>query len=343
MNTTSLRLRPLAAAILCSLIAPALFAQTAMTTPVGFITRTIPKAVDAATPSNTTLSIPLYATAAYVSAVASIDSATQLTLSGAAWTAGQFVLAASGGTATTPYLVRVKTGTNVGRFWLVSANTTNQLTVVNPYGGVTNISGLVSVNDSCEILPANTLASVFGAPSVIQSGATSDVADNVLLWNGTNWDTYYYNGTNWTAGGRTSYNNLVIYPDEGVFVIRRATASDATITLMGTVPSTDEKTAIAGSGASTFFANRFPTDTTLGGLGLQNSAGWTPGATADVADDVFIWNGTNWDTYYYNGTNWTAGGRGDKGPTPITAGTAVFVKRVGSGLVTLAQVLPYTP
>lgn len=319
-----------------------LHAQTATTTPVGFITVVIPKATGATTPSNNAISIPLYATAAYVSSVASVDSTTQLTLTGAAWTAGQFVLAASGGTATTPYIVRVKSGTNVGKFWLISANTASQLTVTNPYGGTTNITGLVSMNDSCEILPANTLSSVFGAPSLLQTGATPDAADNVLLWNGTNWDTYYNNGTNWTAGGRATFDSLVIYPDEGVFVIRRNTATDVPLTLMGTVPSTAEKTSLAGGGASTFFSNRFPTDTTLGGLGLHTTAGWTSGATADVADDLLIWNGTNWDTYWYNGTNWTSGGRGDQGPTVIKAGSAVFVTRVGGSVVTLAQVLPYT-
>ena len=352
MKASSRSIRPLATALACTILAsllPALHAQTtATTTPVGFITRTIPAAVDAATPSNTTVSIPLYATADYVSTVATIDSPTQFTLTGAAWTVGQYASTAA------PRLARVKASTtaaHVGVFFLVSANTTNQLTVTLP-AGVADVNTVLSVGDSCEVVPANTLGSVFGTvanPPVLTGGATPDVADNVYVWSGTGWDPYFWNGTIWKKTGGIDRSGTVLYPDEAVFVIRRDTASAATLTLMGTVPSTSEQTAIAGSG-STFLSNRFPVDMTLGtvptptmpALNLQNLPGWVGGATPDVADSVYIWSGTGWDPYFWTGTIWKKTGNLDRSNTVITAGTGVFVTHAGAAL-TLTQALPYTP
>ena len=360
MNTPSLRLRPLAAAILCSLLAPALFAQTATTTPVGFITRTIPVAVDANTPSNTTISVPLYATPDYVSTVASLDSATQFTMTGAAWTPGAYATTAA------PRLVRVKASTavpaNIGKYFLVSGNTANQLTVTLPVN-VGNVNTAISVGDSCEVVPANTLGSVFGTaattPPQLKAGLTTDDADDVLIWDGTTFVTYFWTGNVgspaniWKKTGNLDKSGTVIYPDEAVFVIHRDTAAAVTLTLMGTVPSTAEQTVIAASG-STFISNRFPVDVTLGtvavptmpALNLQNIAGWIGGATSDVADNVFIWNaglGT-WDTYFWTGSGgiWKKTGNLDRSNTVIPAGTGIFISH-GASALTLSQALPYTP
>ena len=348
MKFSSLQFRVLSVAILCAVV-PALHAQTtATTTPVGFVTVTVPAAADASTPSSSVLSIPLYAAADYVSTVATIDSTTQFSLTGAAWTASQFAV------STAPRLVRIKVSTtvpaNIGRFFLVSANTTNQLTVILP-SGTTNISNVLSVGDSCEIVPASTLGSVFGTTTPVVQTGTSSVADNVLIWNGSNWATYYHNGTIWKKGGvigSTDFSGTVIYPDEGVFFIRRATSS-LPLTMMGTVPSTVERSDLPVQ-ASTLLSNRFPIDTVLSGtngLNLQNVTGWTAGATSNTADNVFVWNGTNWKTYYYNGSIWKKTGvigSTDQGPiTTITAGSAVFITRIGAATATLSQALPYTP
>ena len=345
MNTHPLRLRPLAAAILCSLIAPALFAQTATTTPVGFITKTVPAAVGVGSPSSIATSIPLYGTAAFSSAVASVDSATQVTLASAAWTINQFAVVGANG-ITNPHLLRVKTGTNTGLIFAISSNTTNQLTVILP-PSVASLVGVLNVNDSCEVVPANTLGSIFGTgatPPTLTGGATTVAADNVYLFNGTTWVPYYYSTTSsyWKQSGNADRSNTIIYPDDLVFVVRKDVSGPAVLTFMGTVPSTTEKSEIPTG--STAFSNRFPVDMTLGGLGLQNIPGWVAGTTAATSDSVYIFNGTTWVKFYFSSTSnyWKQSGNSDRSGEPILAGSGVFIVRSGA-LATLTQLLPYTP
>jgi uncharacterized protein (TIGR02597 family) len=325
---------------------------TATTTPAGFITVNFPAAPSASTPSLTALSVPLYKPADFTGGVGTIDSANQFTLTGAAWTPGAFA------SATAPRLVRIKSGSGTGKFFVVTGNTNNQLTVDLTGTGVANINTVVSTSPStqCEVLPANTLGNVFGTgatPPTLKPGATANDGDNVLLWNGSGWDTYFWTGVVgtpnniWKRSGTIDRSNVIIYPDDGVFVVRRETASATSVTLLGTVPSTSEQSGIPSG--STFLGNRFPIDTTLGGLGLQNIPGWDAGVTSSDADNVLILNVSGgWDTYFWTGTEgspnniWKRSGTIDRSSTPIPAGTAVFITHPG-GAVTLTQSLPYTP
>ena len=310
---------------------------TAATVPVGFTTTAVTPATDANTPSSQVLSVPFYQPAAYAAAVTSVDSATQFSSSSASWTASQFAQTGA------PYLVHFKSGSSVGRYFLISANTTNQLTVV-PRGY--SLTTTVAASDTFEIVPANTFGTLFGTTSVpLQTGTTSDVADDIYLWNGSGFSVYYHNGSIWKlSGSLANQNNTVIYPDEGLFLVRRATTS-LSLNFVGTVPSVTERSDVFGP-ASTFLANRFPVDTTLTAVGFQNLPSWQTGTTSDVADNVYIWNGSSWVVYYYNGTNWKASGiLGSQDSKIIPTGSAVFVVRKSTATGTngtLAQVLPYT-
>ena len=289
------------------------------------------------------MSIPLYNTADYVSTVASLVSATQFTMTGAAWTPGAYATAAA------PRIVRVKASTavpaHVGKYFVVSDNTANQLTVVLPFG-VADISTAISVGDICELVPANTLGSVFGTTTPILHGdPDSTLADSVYILNGGAWETYFHNGTNWRKfGGAGNKNNNIIYPDEGLFIVHVST-SPVVLTLMGTVPSTGEQSDLLGNNASTFLANRFPVDMQLVNTGLHLLPGWVTGAVDD-ADLVYVWDSavSQWATYFHNGTNWRrSGASGNKNTDLIPSGTAVVVSRHAASTATLSQTLPYTP
>lgn len=308
---------------------------TVSTTPVGYLTAAIPASPDGVNPSNTVVSVPLYSTAVYAGAITSVDSSTSFSSGSAAWATNQFTAS--------PTLVRIKTGANTGRNFLITANTATQLTV-NTDGF--DLTQLLSVNNTFEIIPANTLGSLFGTNSVqFQTASTASGADNLLLFNGASWDIYYNNGTNWKkSGSLNNQNNTVIYPDEAIF-IERFGLSSLSLTFMGVVPSGTERTDLPGPGYA-FMANRFPTDTTIASFGLQALSGWQSGASASGAgDNLEIFNGTNWDVYYYNGTNWKkSGSLLTQDSTTIPAGSAVFILRQSSASgtsATLVQNLPY--
>ena len=345
MTHSSICTRSIAAAFALSITAVIASAQTTATTiPVGFITKTIPAAPDASTPSNTVLSIPLYQTADFQSAVTSTPAggSHDVTLNSAAFTVNQF--------STTPHLLRAKSGARTGKFWLILSNTATTVTLKEPNGGTVGVADAVLTgllaNDSCEILPANTFGSSLGAIPGIGSGtsAGNPGVDNVLVWNGSNYTPYYYHSTNnrWQKATLNA-TSTILYPDDAVFFVRKVT-SPLPITLMGTVPSTQEQTDLIGS-SNNFMGNRFPVDSTLGTSGIETAPGWVKGTTAAVSDNVLIWNGTNFSPYYYHSTN----NRWQKATlnattTPLPAAEGFFVVRsAGTADTILTQNLPYTP
>ena len=348
MTTSSICTRSIATAFafsIASAFAPIVSAATEATTvPVGFITKTIPQATDASTPSNTVLSIPLYQTADFQSSVASTPTAGAhtITLNSAAFTTNQFT--------TTPHLLRVKSGALTGKFLTILSHDATTLTLKEPNGGTAgvpdaNLTGLLA-NDTCEILPANTFGSTFGANALIGSGTNAGDAgvDNVLIWNGNGYFTYYYNSNNnrWQKA-TVNATNTIIFPDDAVFFTRKVT-SPLSLTFMGTVPSTSERTELLGS-ANNFMANRFPTDATLATSGIENTPGWVKGGTAGASDNVLIWNGSGFFTYYFNDTNnrWQKATVNAAG-TSLPAASGFFVVRsAGTADTVLTQSLPYTP
>ena len=317
---------------------------TANTTSVGYINVTIPAATPTITEQSVAFSVPLYNSPDFQGTVASLDSATSFTLTGASFTAGNFAIAAS------PRGVRIMTGTQQGLLLLVTANTVNQLTVALP-SGVTDINTILTVGNSVQIVPVNTFGSLFGTTTpLLMTGASANVADVVYLLskNGSGndlWFTFFHDGTNWRrAGTGANQNNTIIYPVEGVFIVHRGT-SPVTLTMMGAVPSTNEQTPLFGSG-STFLANRFPVDVQLINSGIQTSSGWVTNASANVADKVYLWDTTSrlWQTYFHDGTNWRRAGSGaNQDTTLIKAGSAVVLSRSAATGTALNQSLPYTP
>jgi len=317
------------------------YAQTSVTTdPVGFTAVTITPATDANTPGNTVVSIPFHTAATFSGAMTSVDGSNSFSCSSAGWTASQFT--------TAPNLVRIKGGSQTGRYFLVTANTATQITV---NVGAYNLTTILSGTDNFEVVPANTFATLFGSgssstPAVpFQTGNTAGTADNVLLWNGIGWDTYFNNGTNWKRAGSTlSQDNTIIYPDESLFVIRRST-STLSLTFQGTIPTTTLLTDISGPGG-VFVANQYPVDTTLLSTGISGLPNWQTGSTAGTADNLLLWNGIGWDTYYHNGTNWKRSGSTlNQNTTAIPTNSGIFIRRISTvsgSASTLVQALPYS-
>ncbi len=345
MKIKALSLFALTATLAASLTGVGQAQTTATTTPVGYITVTIPAATPPTIPEvNVAFAVQLYNLSDFQGAVATVTAPNQFTLTGASFTDGAFA------TASAPRGVRIMTGTQQGLLLLVTANTTNQLTVALP-SGVTDINTLLAVGNTVQVLPVNTFGSLFGTTTpLLMPGETTDDGDVVFLLSkdvsgNDKWLTFWHNGTNWRRLGiGANQNNTILYPDEGVFIVHRG-ASPVTLTMMGTVPSTNEQTDLFGNG-STFLANRFPVDIQFVNSGIDTTANWVKNEDVNLADKVYLWNTTTriWQTYWHNGTNWRRTGSGaNKNTDLIKAGSAVVISRQSPTGAVLTQTLPYTP
>jgi len=285
-------------------------------------------------------------------------TSTTITDSTAGWTAGGL------SSPSTPFLIGIKSGTAIGRFFHIAssgvtggavsgtANTATTVTIssLDTGSGITDLAAAgLAVGDYYEIYACDTLSSVLGSPSTtgVISGATAAVADSVVLVvNGTA-VTYIHNGTRWSkvALGTPDASNVPLLPNYG-FAYSRLGNTDINLTALGNVPTLARKVQIKNSGVS-LLAQFFPVDSTLQSIALQSIPGWTSNASAGSADKVILVSSTGVAaTYFYNGTGWkkVALGTPAADTTVIPAGSMIFINKLGtaSGYSTLSQALPYT-
>ena len=272
--------------------------------------------------------------------IASVTANT-ITVTGAGWTVGQ--LAQPG----YPLFVSITSGTNEGRAFLVTGNTAGTLTL-GTQGADLSTLGFDSTT-TFKIIAGDTLLGLFGTPADGVIGGTStqftagqvdkvsvnDISTNTLY-------TYYYNTTVGTsgqwrrAGSSADQGAVVISPLAGV-LYQRIGATALNITTLGTVPSLKLKTVLPAIG-TTIIARFFPTDTTLGAIGIENMTGWRKananGVTVANSDRVIIKNGTAFYSYYYDASSpaaWKRAGSGaDQGVIPVLAGSALRIQRAGA-------------
>ena len=309
------------------------------TVPVGYLKNTVAGGAPAA-PVTTVFGIPLDDTSAPVAGIRAgrIESftATTLTQSLGGWTSSLAAPAA-------PWAVRLTSGPSAGKLLDVTANTATTLTVS---GADLTTLGLTAGTDTFELLPLDTLGSLFGGATLL-GGTTASTADNVQVRSGTSWLVYFYD-TNlgfWrrTIGPATNGNNVLIRPATGVQIARRAPA--LTLTFAGRVPATAFRTAINNASTTVIHAG-FPTDTTLGALAAQILlSGWRSAATAAAADTVSLFNGTAWIGYFHNGAFWqpATGAVVNSDATAILSGALLTIQRPGAaaGTTDFVRAVPY--
>lgn len=250
-------------------------AETAYTTPVGYVslgdTTTGQPAVKANT--DVAISVPLNRPTEYAGAVTSA-TANSITITGAGWTANQWNPGAA-----TPYLVTVKSGTENGFIGLITANTADTLTVTPVTGGSL---ASVAAGSKIQINKAWTIASVFPTGTVPNQTRLLVYAGTTNGINLSPSTTYTYNSTNtnWAAGP-TVANNVILYPGESFVVRTPAGATIASLVLAGEVPVANSRAYIdkltAGSAQDTRLSYFGAGDEIIGASGLVTSLGLVTG------------------------------------------------------------------
>jgi uncharacterized protein (TIGR02597 family) len=328
-------------------------AQTATTEPVGFMTLPVNAAGAAGAKAMSFRALGLarpvdFQGVASAVSVNPLNSQTPDSISATSpgWTANQFngangkyyveLLGATGvaGAGTTYDIVSTTVSTDPNTFVVTGTLTLAQRLADN-----------VSGTPTFRIRKHWTLADAFGATNDKGlAGGTFTTADLIQVYTGGAYLKYYYNtaAPGWRLGTDTTTDvgGTVIYPDDGLVIIRQGTnTTQATqVVLMGTVKT--GQTSFPVVPGQNFLANPYAGPMTLASSNLYTGdpAAGLAGGFATTADQVLIYNGATYDTYYYSaggspGTGWRKvnGGTADASATPIPAGSSFVVKRVNPG------------
>lgn len=185
-----------------------------------------------------------------------------------------------------------------------------------------------------------TLADVFGATNTSGlAGGSATTADQVMLWAGPGFTTYYYQtsgigGTGWRKLGAPSVDaaGTIIPPHAGI-VIRRGASSTTDVVLTGAVKA-GQTTAVLSRSGYHFVGNPYFAAMTLTSSGLYTGdalTGLLGGSSASAADQVLLWSGNSYASYYYNTdvSAWrsTTDATTDAGPTSIAGGAGFVILR----------------
>jgi uncharacterized protein (TIGR02597 family) len=313
-----------------AVMVPGACGQSAYTDPVGVFKLAI-TAASSEEPSLEAFSIPLHAIPDDRGRITGL-TATSLTDTDKTWTVDEYARTVAGHPV---YYVELTDGAAGARRYEIVSNTADTLTIDS--AGIDDpVAAGALAGDAYVIVPFYRIRDLFGEPGngKLQGGDNAAEADNVLLWNGTGYDTIFYStffGLNtWKfAGGGPEANDVVIWPGEGFFIRRRA-ESDLTISVGGAVPVGERLTPVQG-GDYTFVGMEFPAGVTLDSSELLVADGGplTGGDGSDVADLVYAWNGTGYDIYYFStffGQNeWKKAGGGLSGSVTLEAGKGYFI------------------
>ena len=357
MNTTKFHIIPVLLACLGLSTALSGAAPLVATVPQGYLTLNI-AATNGSQTTTTYISLPLLNAPAYSAAITAMTT-NSLSVSGTPWTAGQFAAAGA------PYFVKMCSGQQVGRYLLVTANTTNTLTldVTDNSSQTTGLDATgfaVQVGDSFQVIPGDTLASLLGDGSVgnplqLVGGTSAFAADAVSMYSSTllRSFSYYFNTTRnaWnstTASSTTSQNDLVIYPNMALGILSRPNRPARSLAITGYVPDAAPLTKTVGGSANVIYSfTRFPVDIPLSALAISN---WTKSNSGFTADAISVWDQplARWDNYYQITNNqWRKSGDTvtDQSSLVIPAGTGIqIIKRtpVTGANSFLSVTMPYT-
>ncbi|HEV7404116.1 MAG TPA: TIGR02597 family protein [Chthoniobacteraceae bacterium] len=345
--------RPLAGAVVLLGLSVLGSAQTATTDPVGFMTLPINAAGAPGAKAISFRALGLFRPVDFQGVASSVSAnplnsptPDSISITSPGWTANQFngangkyyveLLGAAGvaGAGTTYDIVSTTLATDPN-----TQVVTGTLTLAQRLAD--NVAG----TPAFRIRKHWTIADAFGAANDKGlAGGTATTADIIQVYSGGTYLKYYYNtaAPGWRLGTDTTTDvgGTVLYPDDGLVIIRQGanTSQTTQVVVMGAVKTGQTSFPIVAG--QNFLANPYAAPMTLGSSNLYTTDPATGVAAgfATTADQVLIYNGTNYDTYYYSaggspGAGWRKvnGGTADASATPIPAGSSFIVKRINPG------------
>ena len=330
-------------------------AETAYTTPVGYVTQT------AAANSDTIVGLSLRKASVAAGALSGVpDTVT---------TPGSAILSLSGTLGFTvnaysnAYYAKFKSGAASGKWFAISSNTASGLTV--DLNGATLTA---AASDTLEVIkfwtltelidpatattdPLTTPNAVVASTSTLTGGRRTQLLIPNLSSNGINLApsvSYFVHGGLWKKPGQgdTSFGGDMLWPDT-YFIIRNPAAVTAATkyTIAGEVePSAFDfglRTQITGQQDNAIALPR-PVDVALSGLGLGGTSGFvssTSTLTGGRRDQVLVYDNTAAAqnkapsaSYFYHNGLWKKPGQGDTdfGTDVIKAGSGIVVRKYQS-------------
>jgi len=284
------------------------------------------------------ISLPLSSNAIYTGSVSSVGPNT-INVSGTPFTTN---LAAIG----SPYFVKFLSGNEAGRTLLITGNSANSLTVSITDNSSQSVNlqtanFSVSPGDSFEVVPGDTLASLFGTntgnnPLAITGASSYASADWVNIYNPVtgSWQIFFFNTSlnYWTLEGSSgNANSTVLYPYSGLSITRHSPSEPVPfIVLTGRVPEVQVMVKTTGSNAITYVSTGYPVGMTLSQLNFGSN--WVKGTSTATADIVSVWNSSTktFISYYQLPTSaWCQAGSpaADKGSTVLPAGCCLALQQ----------------
>jgi len=283
--------------------------------------------------TTSTASIPLDDAPVARGTVQAVTANTVTTVTAGAW-----------GNVAAPYALRLVSGKAAGATFPITGVNGTTLSLNT---SAVDLTQLVAAGDSYVIFPVDTLGTLFGTTSVAFKTSTSaSTADNLQLRINGSWVTFFNNGSAWynTSAPSVVQNNVLLPPDGGLLVIRRASTA-LVFTVLGRVHEVAPRQFAPVN--SSFLANAHPLDVTLVSTGFRSAYGWISSTNVKTADTLQVWSGGAWITFYHNGTKWLKTGSSTSMDSYVLpAGQAVFVTRLSAPPLAQAfivQPLPYVP
>ncbi len=349
-------LLPLAAVAFLAVPAEAQTSQTSYTKSSGYVQIDITPATSGTAPALSALSATLTNPAEFagnitVAADFGVPGADQQTINvaGVTWTGGQWT--------GVPHVFFIKAASGAEESFLILSNTATSVVVSTTFDLLSDppTGGRFPAATTGTIRKANTIGKLFGetpADVPFKKFFISAGADNIFLFSGTLWITYFHNGTSWVRipAGAGDPKDDVVFTSEGMFILRRDTGL-LTLTFFGDVASAAKILTVPGIGL-TLASSGFPVGQTIDNYGFDSLPNWKKFFISAGADKVYVWyNSVNgWATYFHNGTTgWQVippAGLSITVADPIPPDSAMFIDRivVDTAAESGAEVdLPYIP